>query len=146
MPWREMNRVCFRYLWPYKILPSGQKHPLSCSQRDWECYLIISHKQFIFLSCLKGRKKLKPKELQYIVLNGEGMKKKATKWMAATGSNVGSVDWHCNTVLILLMGLNCHDLSDMEIEPLISVAGEMSTFFKLWDRLKAQFTVSMRLL
>ena len=48
MPRREMSGVYFWYLWPYKIMPSEQKHPLSCSQRDQEYFLIISLEQFIF--------------------------------------------------------------------------------------------------
>lgn len=53
--------------------------------------------------------------------------------------NGSSGDWHSNTVLFLLMGLNCHDLSDMEMELWIR-GSENVNIIKLWDQLKVQYT------
>lgn len=38
--------------------------------------------------------------------------------MSGAGAGLGGADWHCATVFPL-MGLNCHDLSDMEMEAVI---------------------------
>lgn len=43
---------------------------------------------------------------------------KAAGWMSGAGEGLEGADWHCATVFPL-MGLNCHDLSDMEMEAVI---------------------------
>lgn len=43
---------------------------------------------------------------------------KAAEWMAGAGAGLEGADWQHATIFFL-MGLNCHDLSDMEIEALI---------------------------
>lgn len=43
---------------------------------------------------------------------------KAAEWMAGAGAGMEGADWHCAT-RFSLMGLNCRDLSDMEIGTLI---------------------------
>ena len=51
------------------------------------------------------------------------------------GQTLNCVDWHSNTVIFLLMGLNCHDLSDMEIVAPICGFGNVN-IIKLWGRSK----------
>lgn len=43
---------------------------------------------------------------------------KAAGWMSGAGAALEGADWHHATVFPL-MGLNCHDLSDMEMEAVI---------------------------
>lgn len=97
--------------------------------------LMISFKLFI----LKARnwKKKNPSVQRYFFfskLKELVLKIKQQSEWQWQGQALGCVDWHCNTVLFLLMVLNCHDLSDMEIEALIWSFRNVN-IIKLWDKL-----------